>query len=100
MIEVSTIPTDSGDTIPKLIKRNYERWRCRTAMSMKKFGIWQRYNWEDYYNNVKHFSLGLISLGMEPGDVACVIGDNEPEWFWGEFAIQAAGGIVTGIFVD
>jgi len=69
-------------------------------MSMKDFGVWQRYSWEDYYNNVKYFSLGLISLGMKPGDVVCIIGDNEPEWFWGEFATQAAGGIVTGIFVD
>ncbi len=29
-----------------------------------------------------------------------MIGDNEPEWFWGEFATQSAGGIGTGIFVD
>ena len=69
-------------------------------MSMKNFGIWQRYSWTEYYEKVKYFSLGLISLGLEPGDVVCIIGDNEPEWFWGEFATQAAGGIVTGIFVD
>ena len=69
-------------------------------MSMKNFGIWQRYSWTEYYEKVKHFSLGLISLGLKPGDVVCIIGDNEPEWFWGEFATQAAGGIVTGIFVD
>ena len=67
---------------------------------MKIFGIWQSYDWHKYYENVKHFSLGLISLGLEPGDVVCIIGDNEPEWFWGEFATQAAGGIATGIFVD
>ena len=41
-----------------------------------------------------------MSLGLERGDVVCIIGDNEPEWFWGEFAVQAAGGIATGIFVD
>jgi len=67
---------------------------------MKKFGVWERYSWQDCYENVKYFSLGLISLGLEPGDVVCIIGDNEPEWFWGEFATQAAGAIVTGIFVD
>jgi long-subunit acyl-CoA synthetase (AMP-forming) len=39
-------------------------------------------------------------LGLQPGDVVCIIGDNEPEWFWGEFATQAAGGVATGIFVD
>jgi len=67
---------------------------------MKEFGVWHRYSWEDYYHNVKYFSLGLISLGLEKGDVVCIIGDNEPEWFWGEFAVQAAGGTATGIFVD
>jgi len=92
--------TENWDTIPKLIRRNYEQWGRRTAMSMKNFGIWQSYNWRDCYENVKHFSLGLISLGLKPRDVVCIIGDNEPEWFWGEFAIQAAGGISTGIFVD
>ena len=91
---------DSRDTIPKLIMRNYEKWGERIAMCMKDFGIWQRYSWKEYYEKVKYFSLGLISLGLKPGDVVCIIGDNEPEWFWGEFATQAAGGIVTGIFVD
>jgi long-chain acyl-CoA synthetase len=69
-------------------------------MCMKRFGIWQRYSWTDYYTNVKCFSLGLVSIGLKRGDVVCIIGDNEPEWFWGEFAVQAAGGIATGIFVD
>jgi len=92
--------TDVPDTIPKLIRRNYERWPQRTAMAMKNFGVWQRYSWQDYYNTVKYFSLGLVSLGLKPGDVVCIIGDNEPEWFWSEFAAQAAQGIVTGIFVD
>jgi len=94
------MPMDSQDTIPKLILRNYKKWGQRSAMCMKNFGVWQRYSWSEYYEKVKYFSLGLISLGLEPGDVVCIIGDNEPEWFWGEFATQAAGGIVTGIFVD
>ncbi len=88
------------DTIPKLIKDNYERWSDRTAMCIKNRGIWRRYSWKDYYEKVRYLSLGLISLGFEPGDVVCIIGDNEPEWFWAEFAAQAAGGIATGIFVD
>jgi long-chain acyl-CoA synthetase len=88
------------DTIPKLIRRNYEQWADDTAMCMKKFGIWQKYTWRQYYDTVRHLSLGLLSLGLEKGDVVAIIGDNEPEWFWGEFATQAAQGIATGIFVD
>jgi len=91
---------EGNRTIPQIIKENHEKWGHRTAMCMKKFGVWERYNWQRYYENVKYLSLGLISLGLERGDVVCIIGDNEPEWFWGEFATQAAGGIVTGVFVD
>jgi long-chain acyl-CoA synthetase len=91
---------EKRETIPQIIRSNYTKWGSQTAMSMKMFGIWQRYSWQDYYENVKYFSLGLISLGLERGDVVCIIGDNEPQWFWGEFAAQAAGAIATGIFVD
>ncbi len=69
-------------------------------MCVKRRGIWHKYNWQEYFEQIKYFSLGLISLGLKRGDVACIIGDNEPEWFWGEFAVQAAGGIATGAFVD
>ncbi|MCJ7604475.1 MAG: AMP-binding protein [Dehalococcoidales bacterium] len=91
---------EKRETIPQLISSNRAKWTLKTAMSIKNFGIWQRYSWNEYYDKMKYFSLGLISLGMERGDVACIIGDNEPEWFWGEFGVQAAGGIATGIYVD
>ena len=91
---------ENWDTIPKLLGYNRQRWPQRVAMCRKRFGIWQRYSWQDCYEKVKHFSLGLIRLGLRSGDVVCIIGDNEPEWFWGEFAVQAAGGIATGGFVD
>ncbi len=91
---------EKRETIPQLIKDNRDKWGSRTAMSMKMFGIWHRYTWQDYYDNVKYFSLGMISLGLRIGDVTCIIGDNEPQWFWAEFAVQAAGGIATGIYVD
>ncbi len=91
---------DKRETIPQIIKSNAAKWGAKTAMSMKMFGIWHRYSWQDYYDNVKYFSLGMITLGLKRGDVTCIIGDNEPQWFWAEFAVQAAGGIATGIYVD
>ncbi len=97
---IETMKKKGIDTIPKLIRHNFDKWADETAMCMKTFGIWQKYSWRKYYETIEYFSLGLISLGLERGDVVCIIGDNEPEWFWGEFAVQATGGITTGIFVD
>ena len=92
--------TEKRETIPQIIRSNCRERGSSTAMCLKSFGIWQRYNWAQYYEMVKYVSLGLSSLGLQLEDVVCIIGDNEPEWFLGEFAVQAAGGIATGIFVD
>jgi len=88
------------DTIPKLIRHNFDQWADEIAISIKKPGRRKKYTWRQYYETIENFSMGLISLGLERGDIVCIIGENEPECFWSEFAVQAAGGIPTGIFVD
>jgi long-chain acyl-CoA synthetase len=88
-------------TLPGLLKANYERWGDReVAVRDKDFGLWQEYTWKDSYEKVKSFCLGLISLGMRAEDKVAIIGDNEPEWFWAAFAVQAARGIVVAQFTD
>ncbi|MDY6910941.1 MAG: AMP-binding protein [Chloroflexota bacterium] len=91
----------NDDTLPKIIQSNYRKYGDRrVALREKEFGIWKRYTWQDCYQNVKHFSLGLVSLGLQPKDKVAIIGDNGPQWLWAELATQAAGGIVVGIFTD
>ena len=89
------------NTLPQLLKKNAEEYGDRRiAMRVKDRGIWQRFTWKDYYENVKYFSLGLISLGMKRGDKISVLGENKPEIFWAELGVQAAGGTMVGIFTD
>lgn len=89
------------NTLPKLLKKNAEKYGDRRiAMRVKDRGIWQRFTWKDYYEKVKYFSLGLISLGMSRGDKVSILGENKPEIFWAELGVQAAGGTMVGIFTD
>ena len=89
------------ETLPKLLLRNYRRYGDkRVAERRKDFGVWQEYTWKDVYEHVKWFSLGLVSMGLERGDRLALIGNNEPELYWGEWAAQAAGAISVSIFVD
>lgn len=88
-------------TLPGLLKANYQRWGDREiAIRDKDFGLWQEYTWKASYEKVKHFCLGLVSLGLQAEDKVAIIGDNEPEWFWAAFATQAAKGIVIPQFTD
>ena len=89
------------DTFPKLLRRNYERYGDRKAAMRKlDFGVWQEYTWKDYYEKVKYLSLGLISFGIEPGDKVIIIGDNAPQWYWTQIAVQASSSIPVGVFSD
>jgi len=89
------------DTLPKLFKRNYERHGDKKiAMREKNRGIWKSYTWSDYYQKVKHLSLFLLSMGLEPGDKVAILGENTPEVFWAEIATLAARGVAVGIFSD
>ena len=89
------------DTFPKLLLRNAERLGDRkVAMREKEFGIWQEFTWKEYHDHVKYFSLGLVSLGLSPGDKVAIIGDNRPEWVWAEVAAQAAGAVPLGLYQD
>ena len=89
------------DTFPKLLVRNAETFGDRkVAMREKEFGIWQEFSWKEYHDHVKYFSLGMVSLGLQAGDKVAIIGDNRPEWVWGEVAAQAAGAVPLGLYQD
>ncbi|HDH87722.1 MAG: hypothetical protein B1H11_00685 [Desulfobacteraceae bacterium 4484_190.1] len=89
------------DTLPKLLLARFREFgEGKVAMRRKDYGLWIQYTWKDSYENVKFFSLGLISLGLKPGEKIAIIGDNDPEWYWSAFAIQSSGGVVAGIFSD
>lgn len=85
-------------TTAKLLKSNYERWGDRVWMRKKELGFWKEYTWKEGYLRVKDFSLGLMALGFQRGDMMAILGDNDPHWFWTELAAQALGGGVTGVF--
>ena len=95
------VSKEKGDTWPKILKYNYEKYGDRRrAMRYKHYGIWQPYTWKDYYLNVKYLALGLLSLGFEPGDKLLIIGDNAPQWYYAELAAQANHGASVGLYSD
>jgi long-chain acyl-CoA synthetase len=69
-------------------------------MRKKDYGIWNEYTWQDVYEHVKKIANGLLALGFEMGDKITIIGDNDPEWFWAEWATQSLGGAAVGIYID
>lgn len=88
------------DTYPKLLLHNRRTAGDRVALRRKDRGIWKSHTWSDCYEQVRLLCLGLVELGLEPGDKVCLIGDDEPEGLWAEAAIQSAGGVVVAMWSD
>ncbi|MBW1886759.1 MAG: AMP-binding protein [Deltaproteobacteria bacterium] len=88
------------DTLPKRLRHMYRKRPRAVAMRKKAFGIWNEYTWEECYQKIKYLALGLVSMGLQKGDKVCIIGDNDPEWFWAELAAQAMGAVPLGIYID
>ena len=94
-------PHPDEDSFPKLLKRNYLKWGAkRVAYRYKDYGIWHELSWQDLYERVKFFALGLASLGFGPHDKIAICGENAPEWFMGQTAAQSLGGSSVGLYTD
>ena len=75
-----------------MFKETVARWGDRVAMRKKEFGLWHDISWNDYDRNVGCVGLALMSMGLEKGDCASIIGDNCPEWVYADMGIQCCGG--------
>jgi long-chain acyl-CoA synthetase len=92
---------ETHGTFPRLLERNADLFgHGKVAMREKEFGIWQEFSWKEYREQVKYFSLGLVTLGLSRGDKVAIIGDNRPEWVWAEVAAQAVGAVPLGLYQD
>ncbi len=95
------MPQAEYDTFPKLMRNNYRKMGDKkAAYRYKDFGIWQELTWKDVYERIKAFAGGLASLGFGPGDRIAICGENAPEWFFGQLAAQALGGMSVGLYID
>jgi len=88
-------------TIQKLFYKQAQKYsKQRVAMREKEFGLWRPITWQDYFDNVKYISLGLVSLGLKPDEKVAMIGDNRPEGLWAEMATICTGGVAVWLFRD
>ncbi|MEM5527424.1 long-chain fatty acid--CoA ligase [Gammaproteobacteria bacterium AS21] len=100
MSTANTFDMGEINTFPKILKHNAIHWPNEIAMREKEFGIWTQFTWLDYNNRVKWLALALKEMGITKGDAVALLGDNRPEWVWGEVAAHAINCFSIGIFQD
>ena len=88
------------DTFPKILLRNASAFGDRTAFREKAYGIWQSWTWSEVCEEIRAFSIGLKSLGLETGDKIAIVGANRPRLYWSMVAAQALGAVPVPVYSD
>ena len=97
--EIPLVPAKE-DTLSKAFLRRVAELGDSVAQRKKRYGIWQEFTWQDVYDNVITFGLGLRALGLGAGDTLVIIGENDPEMYWGQIAAHALHCKTCCVFSD
>jgi long-chain acyl-CoA synthetase len=95
---VQPIEVAGCDTVPKLFHLRVTEWGARTAFREKRLGIWRAASWRDYGDRAKWTGLGLVSLGLQRGEVVSILAETMPEWLYADMGVMSAGGVSNGIY--
>ena len=88
------------DTTPRLLVHNARAHPDLVAQREKELGVWTSHTWREVETHVRRMAVGLVGLGIAPGDVVVLIGDNRPAWVWGELATHACRARSLGVYRD
>ncbi len=89
-----------SETLPQVLLARATSTPNALAERHKRLGIWQEFTWAEVLDKVRALALGLESKGLKAGDSVMMIGENEPEHFWAEYAVQSLGGKVLSVYPD
>ncbi len=70
----------------------------RPALAAKNGKEWQPLTYAELGAKLRAFSLGLRSLGINPGDRVAVLSENRPEWAIADLGVLAMGGVTVPIY--
>jgi long-chain acyl-CoA synthetase len=87
-----------SQTIADLIARTAARSPEQVAVKYKRDGAWREVTYAQFADIVEEVGLGLIDLGVQPGERVCILANTRPEWSYADMAITAAGAVVVPIY--
>jgi len=85
-------------TIADLLPLAAERYGDRVAVKLKRDGTWQDVTVAEVGAIAQEIGLGLVDLGIQPGDRVSILCRTRPEWTYCDFGATEAGACVVPIY--
>jgi long-chain acyl-CoA synthetase len=85
-------------TIADLLPLAVAKYGDTPAVRFKSGDEWTDRSYRELGDTVREVALGLIDLGIQPGDKASILAHTRPEWTYACFGILTAGGVLVTIY--
>lgn len=87
-----------GQTVAEVFDAAVRLRKDRIAVRQKELGLWRETSWAAMGEIVREIGMGLVALGLKPGDVASILANTRREWTYADYGIICAGGVSNGIY--
>jgi long-chain acyl-CoA synthetase len=85
-------------TIADLLPLAGRKYGDAAALRYKAGDGWIDVSYRELGETVKEVALGLVDLGIAPGDKVAILANTRPEWTYACFGILTAGGTLVTIY--
>ncbi len=96
--ETASEQTAAARTIADLLPDAVAAFGDHVAVRHKQEGAWRDVTYAQLGEIVREIALGLIDLGIEPGERVCILAGTRPEWTYVDVAVTATGAVVVPIY--
>jgi long-chain acyl-CoA synthetase len=94
--------TASQDITLWPLPQQLQHWAAQrpneTALRQKKYGIWRTVSWSEYARQSRCFGLGLLQMGLKPGQTVAILGENCQEWVFAELGVAMIKSVTAGVY--
>ena len=87
-----------ANNVGALLDLGAEHHGERAAVSWKEDGEWKERTHAELRDTVREYALGLLGIGVEPGERVCILANTRPEWTYLAYATWLAGAVVVPIY--
>ena len=89
---------DAARTLPALLVAQSHTAPDQVALRRNEAGRWREWTWREYEEAASHFGLGLLELGVHPGDRVAIHSENRPQWLFADLGAQGIGAVSVGVY--
>ena len=88
-----------AQTVVELFEEQVHRSSLRPALRRHHDGVWEEFNWKEWWDGAERFAAGLMAEGVERSDNVALLISTRLEWAVADMGLSMAGAVCVALDV-